>query len=329
MLDSAYQFRHYTTAGCGFKDDINGIANGCAICYSSLMTTDSQRNHYARINQIRTYIRRHMDEPVNREELAAMAGYSVVHFHRIFTAHVGEGVNSYVRRVRMERAAQQLLQEERPITDIALESGYETPASFGKVFKQTFGVSPSEFRELNPMMAGHLIYRHFFHNRKEQIMQPMEIRTLPDTKVLYARATELMTSPAFQTANQEALGKLMNYLGSTNAWDKLRSCVALYPDPVEVGEEARFDAGAIFVDGYEPDAPEGIAYQTLPGGRWAVFRHVGPYDTLWQTWQAALRDWLPNSGEEMRDAIPFEDYVDDASKTDPEELRTDIYIPIE
>jgi AraC family transcriptional regulator len=293
------------------------------------MGTELPINHYERINLVRQYIRRHLDEPLSRELLAQLAGYSVVHFHRIFTAHVGEGVNAYVRRVRMERAAQQLLRGDQAITEIALASGYDTPASFGKAFKHCFGISPTEFRELNPMMAGHLIYRHFFDNRKVQIMQPLAIRTLPDTKVLYARATELMTTPAFQTANQEAFGKLMSYLGSTNAWDKMRSCVAIYPDPVEVGEEARFDAGVVFVEGYQPDAPDGLAYQTLPGGRWAVFRHVGPYDTLWQTWKAALRDWLPSSGEELRDAIPFEDYVNDASKVAPEELRTDIYIPIQ
>ncbi len=285
-------------------------------------------NHYERINQIRLYIRQHIDETLSRDDLAQLAGYSVVHFHRIFTAHVGESLNSYVRRLRMERAARQLLKVDQPITLIALDSGYETPASFGKAFKQTFGVAPSEFRELNPMMAGHLIYRHFFYNRKAQIMQPLEIRTLPDMQVLYARATELMTSPAFQTANQEAFGQLMGYLGSTNAWDKVRHIVAIYPDPVEVGEEARFDAGAVFAEGQEPAAPAGLAYQTLNGGRWAVFRHVGPYDTLWQTWQGSLRDWLPTSGEEMRDAIPFEDYVDDASQVAPEELRTDIYVPI-
>ncbi|MEZ4859662.1 MAG: AraC family transcriptional regulator [Caldilineaceae bacterium] len=292
------------------------------------MATDTERNHYERINQIRQYIRAHMDEPLSREELARMAGYSVIHFHRIFTAHVCESLNCYVRRVRMERAARQLLQGERNITAIALNSGYETPASFGKAFKQTFGVSPSEFRELEPMAAGHLIYRQFLYNRKGQLMQPLEIRTLPDMQVLYARATERMTSPAFQTANQEAFGQLMGHVGPLNIWDKVRHMVAIYPDPVEVDEEARFDAGVIFVDDYAPPAPNGLAYQTLPGGRWAVFRHVGPYDTLWQTWQAALRDWLPTSGEEMRDAIPFEDYVDDPSQTEPEQLRTDIFIPI-
>jgi len=287
-----------------------------------------QTDHYERIERVKAYIRHHLDEPLNRAELASIAGYSVIHFHRIFTAHLGESINSYVRRMRMERAARQLLAETVNITEIALASGYETLASFGKVFKQTFGVTPSEFRELDPLAAGHLLYRHFFYNRKEQIMQPLEIQTLPDMKVLYARATELMTSPAFQHANQEAFGKVMGYLGRANAWDKVRHIIAIYPDPVEVGDEVRFDAGIVFAEGQEPVAPEGLAYQTLLGGRWAVFRHVGPYETLWQTWQSALRDWLPSAGEEMRDTMPFEDYVDDASKVAPEELCTDIYLPI-
>ena len=292
------------------------------------MGTDQALNHYERINQVKAYIRLHMDETLNREELAQLAGYSVIHFHRIFTAHVGEPVNAYVRRVRMERAARQLLANRLNITEIALASGYETPASFGKAFKQSFGYNPSEFRALNPTVAGHLIYRQFLYNRKEQIMQPLEIRTLPDLQVLYARATEVMTSPAFQTANQAAFGQLMRYLGEHNLMGKMRHCVAIYPDPVEVGREARFDAGAIFVDGVEPTAIDGLAYQTLPAGRWAVFRHVGPYDTLWQTWQTAYRDWLPTSDEELRDAIPFEDYVNDASQVAPEDLLTDILIPI-
>lgn len=290
--------------------------------------TQTQLNHYQRINRVRRYIRAHLDEPLSREQLAEIAGFSIAHFHRIFTAHAGESINAYVRRMRMERAARQLLAQDAHITEIALASGYETHASFGKAFKQSFGVSPSEFRELPPMAAGRLIYRQFFFNRKGQLMQPMEIRTLPDMRVLYARATELMTSPAFQTANQEAFGKLMGYLGQENLWKKVRHTVALYPDSVDVGEEARFDAGVIFEEGEEPTAPEGLAYQTLPGGRWAVFRHVGPYDTLWQTWQGVFRDWLPVSGEEMRDAAPFEDYVDDPSQTEPDALRTDILIPL-
>lgn len=159
-------------------------------------------------------------------------------------------------------------------------------------------------------------------------MPPYEVRTLPDTPVLYACASEVMTSPAFQTANMVAFNQLMGFLSSHQLSDKVRQVIALYPDEAEIGKDVRFEAGVIFVEGVRPAATDGLAYQTLPAGRWAVFRHVGPYDTLWQTWQTVFRDWLPTSGHELREAIPFEDYVDDPSQVAPEKLRTDIYIPI-
>ena len=298
------------------------------LCYYKRMATDTKMNYYERINQVKRHIREHLDEPLNREELARIAGFSIPHFHRIFTAHVGENITAYVRRVRMERAARQLLADEVNIADIALASGYETHSAFGKVFKQHFGLSPTEFRDLNPTAAAHLINRHILYSRKEFPMQPQEIRTLPDMQVLYARASEVMTGPAFQTANREAFDKLMGHVLAHHSMDEVRHCIAIYPDEPEVGQEVRFDAGVIFVEGIEPTAEEGLAYQTLPGGRWAIFRHVGPYDTLWQTWHAIYRDWLPASGHELRDTDPFEVYVDDPSQVAPKQLRTDIYLPI-
>lgn len=293
------------------------------------MTAEMQLGHYERINRVKRYIREHLDQDLNREDLAKLAGYSVPHFHRIFTAHGGESISTYVRRVRMEQAARQLLAAEVNVTEVALNSGYETHSAFDKAFKQQFGFNPSEFRALNRIWAGHLINKHIYYNPKEKIMQPLEIITQPDIPVLYARASEMMGSPAFQAANREAFGKLMAYLAQHNLMADMRLCVAIYPDEVEVGKVARFDAGAIFAEGVLPAAGDGLAYQTLAGGRWAVFQHVGPYDTLWQTWQAALRDWLPTSGCEFRAAPPYEAYVDDPSQTAPEVLRTDIYIPIQ
>jgi AraC family transcriptional regulator len=292
------------------------------------MEQHDQPSHYERINAIKRYIREHLDEPLGRDLLAGLAGFSVPHFHRIFAAHVGESIASYVRRARMERAAQQILAGAASITAIAADSGYETHSAFTKAFRQHFGISPAELRALDRVVAAHVINRHVVYYRREPTMQPMEIRTLPDTQVLYARATEVMTSPAFQTANGEAFGKLMGFLSEHQLTAQMQACIAIYPDEVEIGKPARFDAGAIFADGVAPAATGGLAYQTLPGGRWAIFRHIGPYENLWQTWRAALRDWLPTSGQEMRDAIPYEVYVDAPSVVAPEQLRTDIYIPI-
>jgi len=107
------------------------------------------------------------------------------------------------------------------------------------------------------------------------------------------------------------------------------------PSPVGRGElligtnqEIRFDLGVIFAEETDVSAEDGMAYQTIGAGRWAIFTHVGPYDTLWQTWQAVCRDWLPTSDYELRDAIPFENYIDDPASVESAKLRTQIYLPI-
>ncbi len=125
------------------------------------MATDTQslQGYYGRINDVKQYIREHIDEPLNREVLAAVAGFSVSHFHRIFTAYVGENMAGYVRRVRLERAGRKLRMGAVDITEVALAAGYDTHAAFSKAFKQQFGLSPSEFRQLNCNAATHILMK--------------------------------------------------------------------------------------------------------------------------------------------------------------------------
>jgi len=109
------------------------------------------------IEDVMRYIREHINEPLNREMLAAIAGFSVPHFHRVFTAHVGESAISYVRRLRLERAGRKLRMGAVNITEVALAAGYDTHAAFSKAFKQQFGLSPSEFRQLGCRAATQLL----------------------------------------------------------------------------------------------------------------------------------------------------------------------------
>jgi AraC family transcriptional regulator len=109
------------------------------------------------IEDVMQYIRTHINEPLNREMLAAVAGFSVPHFHRVFTAHVGESAVCYVRRLRLERAGRKLRMGAVNITEVALAAGYDTHAAFSKAFKQHFGLSPSEFRQLGCRAATQLL----------------------------------------------------------------------------------------------------------------------------------------------------------------------------
>jgi AraC family transcriptional regulator len=115
------------------------------------------QNHDKCLEDVKKYIREHMQEPLDREVLAEVAGFSVPHFHRIFTAEVGENISNYVRRMRLERAGRKLRMGAVDISEVALAAGYETHSAFGKAFKQQYGLSPSEFRALSCWQATEIL----------------------------------------------------------------------------------------------------------------------------------------------------------------------------
>lgn len=131
------------------------------IYYISPMMTDLQLvdEHAETVKEVMLYIRAHIHEPLNREVLAQVAGFSVPHFHRVFTAQVGESAVGYVRRLRLERAGRKLRMGAVDITEVARASGYESHAAFSKAFKQQYGLSPSEFRQLGCREATQLLIK--------------------------------------------------------------------------------------------------------------------------------------------------------------------------
>ena len=104
--------------------------------------------------------------------------------------------------------------------------------------------------------------------------------------------------------------------------------LALYYDDPEAtpAEQLHSDAG-ISVPG-DVDLPAGIVEKRLPAGRYARTTHLGPYTTLGDTWSRIMGEWLPGSGHRIGDAPSFEVYRNNPSNTPPNELRTDLYIPI-
>ena len=122
-----------------------------------LTETQTIQDHSECIEEVLRYIRLHIHEPLDRETLADVAGFSVPHFHRVFTAQVGESAISYVRRIRLERAARKLRMGAVDITQVALAAGYDSHAAFSKAFKQQYGLSPSEFRQLGCWAATQLL----------------------------------------------------------------------------------------------------------------------------------------------------------------------------
>src|SRR6187401_3218876 len=108
-----------------------------------------QENLYARrIQRVIAYICDHLDEDLSVARLSDVAGFSMFHFHRQFSAFTGFTVAQFVRLTRLERAAYQLaFDRSRSVLQVALDAGFAAPESFARAFKELHGQTPSEFRQ--------------------------------------------------------------------------------------------------------------------------------------------------------------------------------------
>jgi len=80
------------------------------------------------------------------DEASKVCGLSPFHFLRLFTRVVGSTPHQYVVRSRLRRAARELALSDRPITEIALECGFNDVANFTRTFRRAAGRSPSAYR---------------------------------------------------------------------------------------------------------------------------------------------------------------------------------------
>lgn len=137
------------------------------MCYTAFMALDFQETQpqINCIDDIKTYIHQHTDQLLTREQLAKLAGFSVPHFHRIFTAEVGENIADYVRRVRLKRAAQKLMMGAVDLTQVALAAGYQSHAAFSTAFKQHYGYTPSQYRKLDFLTALQTMHKGTSHDK--------------------------------------------------------------------------------------------------------------------------------------------------------------------
>lgn len=94
------------------------------------------------------YIEKNLDDRINLDDLAQRAYLSKYHYHRLFHKITGESVNKYVTRRRMEKAAEELVQTEQPIINIALKYQYASQESFSRAFMRVYGLTPGKYRRM-------------------------------------------------------------------------------------------------------------------------------------------------------------------------------------
>ncbi|RHB46148.1 AraC family transcriptional regulator [Enterocloster aldenensis] len=104
------------------------------------------------IEQSLTFIEKHLTEEIYTEELANIAGLSPFYFQRLFKQLVNKPVQEYVKLRRLAKVIENLGNTEQRILDVALDYGFTSHANFTRAFKETYGITPEEYRRDLPML---------------------------------------------------------------------------------------------------------------------------------------------------------------------------------
>lgn len=180
---------------------------------------ETQKDEYrSRLNRAIDYIQNHYDEDLNLAKLAEVACFSKFHFHRLFRTLVGETVNDFVRRVRLEKSIQKITRDKsKSITQIAFDCGFSSSQNFAKIFKSQFGVPPSLIRNEYDWDNWKIKIRNL-REKDEQVLEPAESflhdiyrdkRQLPLDKLLNKWPVEnvkIVNWPLFHVAYVRSIG---------------------------------------------------------------------------------------------------------------------------
>ena len=259
-------------------------------------------NYDARMRRVLDYIDQHLDDDLDLETVSRVAAFSKFHFHRQFTATFELSLHRYVQLARLKRASHRLaLVNAQSVTEIALDAGYDAPDAFARAFRQRFAQSPSSFRK-SPDWAPWLTAFGPLENARSKLMQiiyeadDVTIRDVPPTPVAIMehrgdRATLPETIQRF-IAWRKAAGLSPETSPTFNVFrsERIPVVAADYSMDLCVGTDQP-------IDPHDQQMKAGL----IPGGRCAVLRVVQNTNNLEPAALYLYRDWLPASGEEVRD----------------------------
>ena len=283
------------------------------------VSANMQRYHQ-QMQRVIDHINTNLDDSLDLDALAEVACLSRFHWHRVYRGITGETIHATVKRLKLNRASQQLKNTKASLHRIGLDAGYTSTQSFSRAFKAQLGHTPTAFRN-SPHTAP-----------RPAALKLESFATSIQTKNLKA---EIRTLPCLRLATLQQLGP---YNGSTVFMRVIKAAMVQglpagqlyglsYDDPaITSAENLRALAGVAIADNATPGAPLKL-FHTHPG-RYAVFEYRGPYERLGLAYDWIFGCWLPTSGEAPAEHPALDIYLNSPQTTAPEDLRTNICIPL-
>lgn len=297
-----------------------------------------------RINRALDYIENHIDEPLALADLATAASFSKFHFSRIFQAMIGESPFQFILRVRLERAASLLLNNQKEtITDIALKCGFTDLSVFSRNFTARFGRSATDYRR--GRIANSNQSKTVSNTKQEPPQTSMyfcsDSQTIKwRTEMKLNKSVEVKEMPVMTLAYVRHIGP---YQGNDKLfeglWNKLfswagprgliggpdfRSLVIYHDDPnITSSDKLRMSVCITVPPATKVDGE--IGKMELEAATCMIARfEVGPHE-FGEAWNWVYGEWLPTSGYQPDDKPCYEMYPEEPKDG---KFVVDICVPV-
>lgn len=121
------------------------------ICDEFLLHTelvDRHEKNLGLMNAISDYVSENYCQKMTLSQIAEQLGYNYCYLSKAFHKIFRMSFNSYVNTYRFSKACELLIETDTAVTDIAMESGFQSIRSFNEIFYQMAGVSPGKYRKM-------------------------------------------------------------------------------------------------------------------------------------------------------------------------------------
>ncbi len=297
-------------------------------------TLDSWR---ARMQHVTDWLVNHLDQPFDLDRLAELAHFSPYHFHRVYTAVMGEPIAATVRRMRLHRAAVKLNTSELAVAAIARKAGYGSVQAFGRAFREHYGAAPAQYRQ-HAKTSLDLVLARVKQGAMMQVNTPTYPSGLGDQPEQAVQILELKPVRIAAWPHQGSYNAIGDTFQKLTAWAVGRNLIGphtrmfgLYfddPDSKPLAD-LRSEACIQVPENFTLQASDVPVHLThTSAGRCARMVFTGPYAELNTAYRWLYQVWLSASGHEPSDQPPMEEYLNDPRSCPPAQWQTAICIPL-
>ncbi|WP_109301959.1 GyrI-like domain-containing protein [Aquimarina sp. AU474] len=266
-------------------------------------------------------------EDITIQDIEDISFYSYRNINRIFLSLHHETIGKYIKRLKLEKAAQYLKYSDTNISDIAFDIGYADIAAFSKAFKNQFNCTPSQFRatqELKQHIVQKTIASKSIHQESTLVFK---IEELPALDILY-----LTYQGSFENLKgiKQVWQQLMEYAFKNKLVDDNTICLAEILDDNEITDNVhcRYNAGIVIEPSLKIELEGLFRIKTIAPQKYAKFLHKGSHESSLITYDYIYSHWMSNVNLELEDKPTLEFFLNDDKDTPVNELLTEIYIPI-